>query len=50
LVCPACLAEKPKAMTVSISHEGNEVRFCRCPCCVDEFRKRPGELLAQLEL
>ena len=50
IVCPACLAEKPKAMTVSISHEGNEVHFCRCPCCVDEFRKRPGELLAQLEL
>ena len=50
IVCPTCLAEKPKAMTVSISQEGQQVYFCRCPCCVDEFRKRPDELLAQLQL
>ncbi len=50
IVCPTCLAEKPKAMTVSILHEEQEVHFCRCPYCVDEFRKRPDQLLAQLEL
>lgn len=45
IVCPTCLAEKPKHLTVSISHEGQQVHFCRCPCCVDEFRRRPAELL-----
>ncbi len=48
VVCPTCLAEKPKHLTVSITHEGTEVAFCRCPCCVDEFRKRPDELLERL--
>lgn len=48
VVCPTCLAEKPKHLTVSISHEGHEVRFCRCPRCRDEFHRRPAELLARL--
>jgi len=48
IVCPTCLAEKPKHLTVTISHEGQHVHFCRCPCCVDEFRKRPDELLERL--
>jgi YHS domain-containing protein len=47
-VCPTCLAEKPEHLTVSISHEGQEVRFCRCPHCVEEFLRRPDELLARL--
>ena len=48
IVCPTCLAEKPRAMAVSITHDGAEVHFCRCPYCVEEFRKRPQELLARL--
>jgi YHS domain-containing protein len=48
IVCPTCLGEKPKAMTVSITHDGTEVYFCRCPYCVEEFRKRPQELLPRL--
>lgn len=48
IVCPTCLAEKPKHLTVAISHEGREVHFCRCPCCIDEFRKRPNDLLVRL--
>ena len=48
IVCPTCLGEKPKSMTVSITHNGTEVYFCRCPYCVEEFRKRPDELLARL--
>jgi YHS domain-containing protein len=50
VVCPTCLAEKPKHLTVALSHEGREVRFCRCPHCVEEFRKRPDELLARLDI
>ena len=49
IVCPTCLAEKPKHLTAAIAHEGRQVHFCRCPCCVDEFRKRPDELLERLE-
>lgn len=48
VVCPTCLAEKPKHLTLAISHEGHEVRFCRCPHCVEEFRRRPAKLLARL--
>ena len=47
VVCPTCLAEKPKQLTVSIEHEG-EVHCCRCPGCVTEFRRRPEELLGRL--
>ena len=50
IVCPTCLAEKPEHLTVSITHEGQQVHFCRCPCCLDEFRKRPAELLGRLSL
>jgi YHS domain-containing protein len=46
---PTCLAEKPRQMTVAISHEGREVRFCRCPGCAEEFTRRPAELPARLE-
>lgn len=48
VVCPTCLGEKPRALTVAIEHEGSEVRFCRCPGCLEEFRRRPAELLARL--
>jgi YHS domain-containing protein len=48
IVCPTCLAEEPRDLAVSIKHEGRSVYFCRCPGCVDEFRRHPGELLARL--
>jgi YHS domain-containing protein len=48
VVCPTCLAEKPKHLTVSITHGAREVHFCRCPGCIEEFRKRPDELLARM--
>lgn len=50
VVCPTCLAEKPKQLTVSIDHKGREVLFCRCPCCVEEFLRQPADLLAKLAL
>jgi YHS domain-containing protein len=48
IVCPACLAEKPRELSVAIDYEGQEIRFCRCPSCVAEFKRRPDELLARL--
>ena len=50
IVCPTCLAEKPKELTVSIEHEGSSVYFCRCPCCVTEFEKNPEPMLAKLQV
>ena len=48
VVCPACLAEKPKALTVTVQHDREAVHFCRCPCCLEEFRKDPDAMLARL--
>ena len=48
VVCPSCLGEKPKALTVAVDHESSEVCLCRCPCCREEFEKLPHELLARL--
>jgi YHS domain-containing protein len=48
VVCPVCLGEKPKAMTVAIDHKGSQAQLCRCPGCLTEFRSRPDELLARL--
>jgi YHS domain-containing protein len=48
VVCPTCLAEKPKKLTVAIDYLGRRIHFCRCPGCVTEFRRRPDELLARL--
>lgn len=48
IVCPSCLAEKPKALALSISHAGKEVFFCRCPHCVEQFEREPERLLARL--
>lgn len=49
IVCPTCLAEKPKHLTVSIVHDRQQIHFCRWPCCVEEFEKRPDELLERLQ-
>lgn len=50
IVCPTCLGEKPKDVAISITHDGEEIYFCRCPYCVEEFRKRPNELLDRLAM
>ena len=50
VVCPACLAEKPKAVMVAVEHEGTIVYFCGCPGCFTAFRRDPGRVLAQLEV
>jgi YHS domain-containing protein len=48
VVCPVCLGEKPRTMTVATEHDGLEVRLCRCPGCLREFQRRPDELLARM--
>lgn len=48
VVCPSCLAEKPRAWAVSYEHEGTTVHFCRCPHCLDAFKRDPDRLLRRL--
>lgn len=48
-VCPVCLAEKPKSMGVKFEWEGEEILFCRCPHCREEFRRKPDYYLRRLE-
>lgn len=49
IVCPSCLAEKPKAQAVTVEHGGSTVHLCRCPSCATAFEERPDELLVRLE-
>ncbi len=41
IVCPTCLAEKPRHLAVKEEIAGQEVYFCRCPHCLEQFRKKP---------
>ncbi len=41
IVCPVCLAEKPKVMAVRLQIADEEVYFCRCTHCQDTFRNAP---------
>jgi YHS domain-containing protein len=48
VVCPTCLAEKPIESTIKIKYDSNDIHFCRCPCCVEEFRKNPQYFINRL--
>ena len=49
IVCPTCLAEKPRASAVKLKIAEQEVYFCRCPYCVELFRENPGFYIGRLE-
>ena len=49
IVCPTCLAEKPQQFAVKVEVAGQEVHFCRCPYCVEAYRKDPDYYLKRLE-
>jgi hypothetical protein len=48
VVCPVCLAEKPKARAVSVEHDSETVWLCRCAGCRERFVADPDPLLARL--
>jgi len=48
VVCPTCLAEKPRESTIQHIVNGVELHFCRCPACLVLFRKNPAYYLARL--
>jgi len=47
-VCPVCLAEKPTAYTVSLDYKNQQIYFCRCPFCMETFKKDPDYYLDRL--
>ena len=49
IVCPTCLAEKPKSWAVKLKSADQELYFCRCPHCVEVFQKEPGFYNKRLE-
>ncbi len=49
IVCPTCLAEKPPWSAVTVEHAGEEIHLCRCPHCLDVFRKAPDYYLKRLQ-
>ena len=49
IVCPTCLAEKPRAASVAVTMGDLEFRFCRCPACVSAFWRNPEFYVGRLE-
>ena len=49
IVCPTCLAEKPTSRAVELNIAGQQVHFCRCPCCAELFAKDPEYYIKRLE-
>ena len=49
IVCPTCLAEKILDRSVGLSWNGQDVRFCRCPYCPEEFQKNPEHYIDRYE-
>ncbi len=49
IVCPTCLAEKPLQWALKLKIAGQEVHFCRCPYCVEVYRKAPDFYIKRLE-
>ena len=49
IVCPTCLGEKPTAWAVSLNVGGRDLYFCRCPYCVELFKKNPDFYMGRWE-
>ncbi len=49
IVCPTCLAEKPRKWAVRLKMGNQEVHFCRCPYCPEAFKKAPEFYTKRLE-
>ncbi len=49
VVCPTCLAEKPPESAFTFEYAGQEVHYCGCPHCQEEFQKNPDYYIKRLE-
>ncbi|HHC78757.1 MAG TPA: YHS domain-containing protein [Flavobacteriia bacterium] len=39
VVCPTCLAEKPRTFATKQNIDGQEIYFCHCPHCINLYKK-----------
>lgn len=49
IVCPTCLAEKPRNFATKLNIEGEDVYFCHCPHCIDLYKKDTGFYINRLK-
>ncbi len=49
VVCPTCLAEKPPQSAFTFEYAKQEVHYCGCPYCQEEFLKDPDFYIKRLE-
>ncbi len=49
IVCPTCLAEKPRQLAVKLEIAEQDVYFCRCPHCEELFRGDPDFYMKRLD-
>ncbi len=49
IVCPTCLAEKPRASATKLNVNGQDVYFCHCPHCMNLYKKDPEFYINRLE-
>ncbi len=49
IVCPTCLGEKPLERSATLNWAGQEIHFCHCPYCREEFQKDPDRYINRLE-
>ena len=49
IVCPTCLAEKPKKNATLLNIDGQDVYFCHCPHCMDLYKKDTEFYINRLE-
>jgi len=49
IVCPTCLGEKPQQWSAKLNWGGQELHFCHCPYCREEFQKDPDRYVSRLE-
>ena len=47
IVCPTCLAEKPRSKATAVIVDGDEVYFCLCPHCMELFKRNPDFYLGR---
>ncbi len=49
IVCPVCLTEKSPELTKKLKRDRAVLYFCRCPLCMEAFKKNPEYYIRRLE-
>jgi YHS domain-containing protein len=49
IVCPTCLAEKPRTSATKLNVNGQDIYFCHCPHCMDLYKKDTQFYIQRLE-